>query len=148
MIIDHISYLSRYQLLSGGLLKALAYLRENELSRLETGLHEIVGKDLFCIVSEYKTMPSAEGKLEAHKKYIDVHYMISGSELIGYALLEEQKLLQAYDAENDYALYDGNSSFISMVPGMFAIFFPNDLHMPGIGKDRRSIKKIVIKVKI
>jgi len=34
---------------------------------------------------EYQTKPREQGIWEAHRKYIDVQYMIQGSELMGWA---------------------------------------------------------------
>jgi YhcH/YjgK/YiaL family protein len=98
-------------------------------------------------VADYETKPSTTGELEAHKKYIDIHCIVSGSELIGYAPLTDQQACRPYDPDNDFALFHGESSFIRMVPGMFAIFFPDDLHMPGVGETVEHVRKIVVKVK-
>jgi len=88
--------------------------------------------------------------MESHKKYIDVQYMIDGEELIGHSFLQEQVPSKAYSDEDDYMLFSGTPSFFSAFQkGMFAIFYPTDLHMPGIAKGQASIvKKAVIKVRI
>ena len=148
MIVDNIEFVQRYSGLGNRLIQALAYLQETDLLALEPGQYEIVGEDLYCIVDQYSTRAPDEGKLEGHKKYIDVQCVISGSEMIGYAPLGEQEVIRSYDSEHDYALYGGEASFVRMVPGMFAIFFPNDLHMPGISQDQQQVKKIAIKVKV
>ncbi len=148
MIIDNISQISKYQVLSERLAKAAHFLESIKLKTPDNGEHEIEGKDLFCIVMENITTVMSEPKLEAHKKYIDIHYILSGSEIIGYAGKAEQKVLKAYDFENDYALYEGNMTMIKMYPQMFAIFFPEDLHMPGISNGQEKVRKIVMKVKI
>ena len=74
--------------------------------------------------------------------------MILGSEYIGHALLSNQKVLRDYDELYDYALYQGDATFIKLVPGSFAIFYPNDLHMPGIDEYKTDVKKMAIKVRI
>ena len=53
-----------------------------------------------------------------------------------------------YNNEKDYTLYEGSVSLMKMIPGMFAIFYPNDLHMPGIYNMKKMVKKLVIKVRI
>ena len=48
--------------------------------------------------------------------------------------------------ENDAALGPGaHSSVVTVVPGEFVIFFPQDVHAPCIG-DGSSMHKIIIKV--
>jgi len=90
-----------------------------------------------------------EGKLEAHRKYIDVQYVISGEEQMGYVPLNGQQILEPYKEENDIIFFTGEKSFIKVSSGMFAIFFPEDVHMPGImTKQSLPVKKLVIKVRI
>jgi len=87
--------------------------------------------------------------LEAHRKYLDVQYVIEGEELMGYAPLGTQEILEPYKAENDIIFFKGEKSFIKVSSGMFAIFFPEDVHMPGIRAGKVSdVKKLVIKVRV
>jgi YhcH/YjgK/YiaL family protein len=148
MIIDHINHSSKYHSLSEKFVKVFEFLKSTDLENLDVGIHEINGRELFYIVSEDATRLFTESSLEAHRKYIDLHYIISGNEIIGCAPKAEQKVLKEYDSENDYLLYDGDMSLVKMLPGMFAIFYPDDLHMPGISEDKKTVKKIVMKVKI
>lgn len=151
MIVDHINNISRYRGMDKALIRAFDFFDLTNFENLEIGTHEIKGKDLFCIVSEEKTNEVINTSLEAHKKYIDIHYIISGSELIGFALKSNQRVLNEYDSERDYALYDGDMSLIKMNRGMFAIFYPDDLHMPGItdaSSIKDNVKKLVMKIKI
>ncbi|MCK7529168.1 MAG: YhcH/YjgK/YiaL family protein [Ignavibacteriales bacterium] len=52
-----------------------------------------------------KPNQNLEGKLEAHRKYIDVQYVIRGEELMGYAPLGGQKILEPYKEENDIVFF-------------------------------------------
>jgi YhcH/YjgK/YiaL family protein len=74
--------------------------------------------------------------------------MVKGSEQVGYAPLADQTPVTEYDEKNDYILYSGHVSCFDFTEGMFAIFYPRDLHMPGIGEDKSQVRKAVIKVKI
>jgi YhcH/YjgK/YiaL family protein len=119
------------------------------LKNIQPGKYEIDGENIFALVSEYKTKSESEGKLEAHKKYIDVQYVIDGEELMGYAPLNGQEILVPYKEENDIVFFTGDKSFTKVSTGMFAIFFPTDVHMPGINTGKISdVKKLVIKVRI
>jgi len=63
--------------------------------------------------------------------------------------LKNQKIITEYNEQNDIIFYEGDKSFIKVDEGMFAIFFPSDVHMPGIKcKEKAYVKKVVVKVKV
>lgn len=76
--------------------------------------------------------------------------MVSGSELIGHDFLGEQVPSRAYDETADYQLFAEHPVFFSRLEkGMFAIFFPTDLHMPNIRVSTpMPVKKVVIKIAV
>jgi YhcH/YjgK/YiaL family protein len=149
MIFDKIENCKLYENISPLINKAFDYIKTTDFSKIEIGKHSIEGDDLFAIVQEYDTKNDSDAKLEAHKKYIDVQYIISGEEMIGVEPLLNQKQFREYDSENDYALYDNSCSFIKIAETQFMILFPQDLHKPGIKiKEVARIKKVVVKVKI
>jgi YhcH/YjgK/YiaL family protein len=149
MIIDKLENAELYFKINKRVTIALEYLKSTDFESAETGRHNIDGDKIYALINDYTTKTRSEAKLESHRKYIDVQYVSSGSELIGYALLNGQEPSEEYDEEKDYLLYDEDPSFIEFVEGMFAILFPDDLHMPGIAADKPSeVKKIVVKVKI
>jgi len=148
MIIDKIENAHIYKNFSERISKSFEYIEVTDLKTLPAGKYTIDGENIFALVSEYKTKPESGGKLEAHKKYIDVQYVIEGEELMGYAPLGRQKVLDPYKEENDIVFFTGDKSFIKITAGMFAIFFPEDVHMPGISTGKISdVKKLVIKVR-
>ena len=148
MIIDKIENSHLYKNISERISKSFEYIKATDLKTLPAGKYPIDGENIFALVSEYKTKPESEGKLEAHKKYIDVQYVISGEELMGYSPLGNQQILESYKEENDIVFFTGDKSFTKVSEGMFAIFFPQDVHMPGISTGKISnVKKLVIKVR-
>jgi YhcH/YjgK/YiaL family protein len=148
MIIDKIEKSELYKNLHPGFQKAFEFINDNDISSLEDGKYEIEGDNIFALVQEYNTKDKEDAKLEGHIKYIDIQYINFGKELVGVAPLNEQAIV-SNDAEKDYAFYDGEASFIKLEKGMFAIFFPHDLHMPGIKiNESTKVKKVVVKVKI
>ncbi|MBK7630491.1 MAG: YhcH/YjgK/YiaL family protein [Ignavibacteriales bacterium] len=149
MIIDKLSNSNLYSGLGERISKAFTYLKETDFIKMELGKYEIEGDNVFALVNEYTTKDENEGKLEAHKKYIDVQFVAKGSELMGYAPLENQKVIDEYNEQNDITFFSGDKSFTQVNEGMFAIFFPTDVHLPGIKVNESSyVKKIVIKVKV
>lgn len=149
MIIDKIENAHLYKGLGNRIEKAFEYINNTDLKKIMPGKYEIDGENIFALINEYKTKPESEGKLEAHRKYIDVQYVISGKELIGYTPLGNQIILEPYREENDVEFFKGEKSFTKVSEGMFAIFFPEDVHMPGIITGKISfVKKLVIKVRV
>ena len=149
MIIDKLSNSHLYSGLGEKINKSFAFLKQTDFSKMESGKHQIDGENIFALVNEYNTKDKSEGKLEAHKKYIDVQFVAKGSELMGYAPLGNQKVIDEYNEQNDITFFSGDKSFTQVGEGMFAIFFPTDVHMPGIKFDEKSyVKKVVIKVKV
>ena len=149
MIIDKIENSHIYKALGKRIEKAFEYIRNTDLKNIQPGKYEIDGENIFALISEYKTKSEQEGKLEAHRKYIDVQYVINGEELMGYAPLGLQQILEPYKEENDIIFFKGEKSFTKVSSGMFAIFSPQDVHMPGISTGKISdVKKLVIKVRL
>ena len=151
MIIDKIENAHLYKGLGKRINVGLNYLQSTNLSNLEEGKHLIDNEDVFAIINEYETKVDDIGNnyLEGHKKYIDIQYICDGTEQIGLTTFKNQKAIKEYVANDDYQLFEENYSLVTLTEGMFAIFFPDDLHLPGIKSEKiNTVKKIVIKVKI
>ena len=150
MIIDYFSGAHRYALLGERFKKAFEYLGQTDFGTVGTGRYEIDGDTVFAMVNEYDTVDPSGEKMESHKTHIDVQYMVEGAERVGHDFLLEQQPCQAYDPETDFMLFPGSPAFFShFSKGMFAIFFPEDLHMPNIMTDKPApVKKVVIKIKV
>jgi len=149
MILDKIENIGLYEGIHIGINKALNYIKDTNFSDLPVGKHEIDGDALFAIFKEYKTTPIDDKLLESHIKYIDVQYVIEGVEEMGVTMHYNQEPKKAYDAEQDYMLFNESYDVITVNAGMFAIFFPDDIHMPEITTGKPSnVKKVVVKVKI
>ena len=151
MIIDKIENIHLYKGLGSRINIGLNYLQNTNLLSLEEGKHLIDNEDVFALINKYQTKIDDEGNnyLEGHKKYIDIQYICSGTEQIGLTTFKNQKAIKEYVANDDYQLFEENYSRVTLTEGMFAIFFPDDLHLPGIkSEETETVKKIVIKVKI
>lgn len=152
MILDTFSNAERYEALHGGFKKAFDFIRKSELESLEPGRYEIDGDSVFALIQEYSTIPAEEKQFEAHRNYIDIQYMISGSEMMGYTPSSNLQTVKPYDSDNDAELYAcTRATECELAPGAFAVFFPEDPHMPGCNlRDRGSekIKKLVLKIRL
>jgi len=132
-----------------GIAETLRYIRDNDLSEVQRGRYEIDGKRLVMIVSESKNTNTNECRLEGHRRYIDLQYWVSGSELMGHEILDAQPFLDEYDEEIDCAFYNCIGSFSRLLPGMFVIYFPSDLHTAVSDPlSDEKVKKVVFKIAV
>lgn len=149
MITDHISNASLYFGLGERIQTALKYLSETDFSKVEAGKYILDSDNIYAMVQEYSTKPLEVCAMEAHKKYIDVQFMAEGEEYIGYEPFSNQEISVQYDEPNDYSLFYSNPNLIKYTKGMFAILYPQDLHMPRVlSVNSLPVRKVVIKVKV
>ena len=149
MIIDSLENCDLYKGLGERIVNALKYLKETNFEKLEIGRYELDGTDVYATVSHYKTKPINEGKWEAHIKYIDVQFIASGTEIIGYSFLKNMKSKTDYNLEKDVQFFEGDGQSVKVERNTFVILFPSDVHMPGIKvNEPQDVIKVVVKVKI
>lgn len=149
MIYDKIDNIELYKGLSENINLGLEFLT-NATSDIDNGAYELSPR-VKAIVSEYKTMEVNEYGFEAHKKFIDIQFLLKGSEKICCLPIEQLKETKTYSEENDAAFYASNTNPIEMTlgNGYFAIFYPQDGHMPQLCVNEPvDVKKVVIKVRI
>ncbi|MGC1391843.1 MAG: YhcH/YjgK/YiaL family protein [Bacteroidales bacterium] len=130
--------------------KAFNFLKSSDLSKLELKRYDIDGDNLFATVSEYITKNEETTNFEAHRKYIDIQYVISGKELMNIAPLASVKeVITPYDAAKDIEFMTvARIVNYEATPSNFFIFFPDDAHRPGLKNGVNSrVKKVVIKLK-
>ncbi|SEL99706.1 YhcH/YjgK/YiaL family protein [Parapedobacter koreensis] len=128
--------------------QAFEFLATADLASLEVGTHELAGKALFALVSEYQTKESKDGYYESHKNYTDIQYTISGEEYIDIRDTTGLTVKNPYNPEKDIIFYNEQDQHSHLAhPGVFFILFPSDIHRPGIQvNEKQPVKKIVIKV--
>lgn len=150
MILGKIKDIKRYLHIHPNLDEAILFLDRENLSAYSTGSYPIKEKDVFMNRFDYETIAREQGFWEGHKEYLDIHIVVEGEELLGYADESDLKVIQPYNQEEDFIKYDGKESlFYTMKAGDFAIVFPEDIHMPKIMKNQPdSVKKAVIKVRV
>jgi YhcH/YjgK/YiaL family protein len=152
MILDQLDNALIYTGLGKRISIGLALLNEDPVRNATPGEYKVDGENLFYIVDEYETKPSEEGRLEIHRRYLDIQYIVSGEECIGVAPLEGLTEETLYDGQKDLAFYkfEPSMSQLHLKQGMFAIFWPNEPHMPcrRIGSTSEKVKKIVVKVRM
>lgn len=147
MVLDSVENIGLYKGLSNNIKKAIEYISSINLNELPLGKHEILGDEIFLLINEYNTKEESLCVTESHKKYIDIQIMLQGEEKFGFEVLKNQEVTEAYNVEKDYTFYKANLDYLLLRADNFAIFFPNDLHCPGISiANEALVKKAVVKV--
>jgi biofilm protein TabA len=147
MILARLEQADRYLAFHPDFAAAIGFLRSQPLNDLPLGRIEIAVA-MHAMVSRSPARQRSEARLEAHRKHIDIQYLISGVEEMGWkARTRCLRPHDQYDAEKDIEFFaDVPDSYVSLLPGEFVVFFPDDAHAPLIGTG--AVHKVVIKVPI
>lgn len=149
MILDRIENASLYAGLSERLKVGLDYISQTDFSNVPAGKYEIDGKMVYAMVNEYESKPASECKLESHIKYIDIQVILQGEEQVGFVVKTNQQPTIEYNPEKDVMFFQEEVFNFPFTVGDFAIFYPTDLHQPGIQLNGVSkVRKVVVKVAI
>lgn len=115
-------------------------LTEPRMTRFIMSLEEAVDLVLFAFENGY----------EAHKQYLDIQCTLRGLERIACLPIEKLIETKPYSEDGDFALYTSSIQPQEMTigEGYFAIFYPQDGHMPQLcANEPVQVKKVVVKVK-
>lgn len=151
MILDTLAQGPAYASLNPRFARAFAFLR-TVTPDTPVGRHEIDGDDAYALVQKHSTKPVAEKKFEAHRRYIDIQFMVRGREIMAWAPLATMGTpVMAFDPTVDAALwaYPADAVALPVVAGQFAIFFPEDAHAPSVvWGEPAEVLKVVVKVAV
>lgn len=133
--------------------QALTWIEAQDFSQMVPGKYDILPENqMFCLVQQAVTAPAERQRPESHFRYVDIQYLLSGEENIGVCRYQAS-FPQDGEAshEKDIVFYQsvGEETVISLRPGMFAVFFPEDVHRPCCQLDQpQPITKAVIKINL
>lgn len=146
MILDTLENFGKYVSLNPLFPKVLEYLQNTDLMAQEPGCVNIDGNKLFVNYNVAKGKTVDQARMETHNAMIDIQIPLSCPEVIGY--IPRQYLSRAeYDATKDITFYlDRPEQYITVHPGEFVIFFPEDGHAPCISPVP-EYKKVIFKIK-
>ncbi|MBN1415969.1 MAG: YhcH/YjgK/YiaL family protein [Bacteroidales bacterium] len=149
MITDTISNSAVFKCLSANFKKAFDFLQQADLDTLPLGKHVIDADNVYAIRSEYTTKDLSDARWEAHRLYADIQLLLAGEEKIGYAPLTTMKVTEDYNPEKDILFLAGEGDYVTIKPGVFAVFFPHDAHQPCVATGNpQNVKKLVVKVRV
>lgn len=152
MIFDKIENISDYFEELPLLKKVEDFVVDFKNGKLADGTYEIDGKRVFAMVQSYRTRQQThEMMFEAHKKYIDLQYIVNGIEKIRWARLDSVDLVEEkYSTGSDIAFYEGDAMFdFTLTKGTFLLLYPEDAHLPGLSAQKDvNVRKIVFKIQV
>jgi YhcH/YjgK/YiaL family protein len=148
VIIDTLSNADKYFCLNPRFAAAFRYLKNPAAGGIDSARDEIEGDKLIALVSRKIGKQRNEAKLEVHRKYIDIQFVLQGIDTMGWKPASDcSEVLSAYDEVKDIGFFaDEPSMWCPVHAGAYAIFFPEDAHAPMVSSE--EIHKIVLKVAV
>ncbi|MDF3005589.1 MAG: hypothetical protein K0S22_2061 [Oscillospiraceae bacterium] len=147
MVYDYLINAEKYEGLGAGITAGFAVLQTRDLAALEPGDYPIFGDDIILKIQSYNTKPLEQARLEAHRRYIDIQYIVSGEEKIAVGSLDQAGEELEANPKSDIWFYAGNADALTLKAGQFMLLFPNETHAPCISLTEPSpVKKALIKV--
>ena len=152
MIFDSVLHAKDYEGINPDIFRALEAARTYTPENYPGGRVELEGDRIFLNLASYETHAPEDALMEAHRQYIDVMYMVEGSETIYVKQTDKLSCItQEYEAEGDALLgkKDPDATAVRLEPGNFIILVPQDAHAPACHADGPvSVKKVIGKVRI
>lgn len=144
MIVDELSRLKDYAGVCPALVSVAEFLENHDLDALPEGRMELPSCGGFVNLQAIPAKTQEQAVLESHRKMIDVQIPLTGDETMGYAPYGQLAATE-YDGTKDIAFHgERPDSYVTVRRGMFAVFFPQDAHAPGI--TGKGLKKAVFKL--
>jgi biofilm protein TabA len=146
MILDILENSYQYCAINKGFEKAFNFLIRPDLKQLPVDKYEIDGDRVYAMVSKDYGRKKEDALLETHDKFIDIQLVLEGTDNMGWKPKTSCiKPSSEYNKETDTQFFeDDPDTWVTTKSGSFAIFFPDDAHMPLISSGR--LHKVVVKV--
>jgi YhcH/YjgK/YiaL family protein len=153
MILTSLESLQNQLNIKPGYEKAIKFLQQQDLDKLPDGRIDVDGDKVYALVQTKPSKPiSSLIEVEAHKKYVDFHYLFAGEEIIGWGNTAGLEPAGAYVEEKDYwktKVALEKMTLARLAAGLVMVCFPEDAHAPLLLEgNSREIRKYVMKVKI
>lgn len=129
---------------------ALEWIAGHDIANMEPGTYELQGRDIYVNIQDLITKPIEECLPERHTNYLDIQYVVSGVERMGYAPYTGRETVQWDMQDKDITIYRDleNENFVDVAPGGYCIFFSDSIHRPCCAAGSPgSVRKAVAKIK-
>lgn len=150
MIVGNKKDFSRYKELNEAFRCAFSFLESLSEDSTKASIDENGVRGGISVIAKSDTFAEGEPKcFEAHRRDIDIHYVLQGEERFGYAHVDTLCPKTAYNEENDYILLTGGcAAFVTLRTGDFCIVFPEDAHIPCLASGNTDkVKKVILKIR-
>lgn len=146
MIFDRMDRLAMYKGLNANLDNLIDFVLAHDASTLAPGRNEIDGANCFVNNNVAKLLENPD-KYERHQEYLDLQIPLDDGEIITVKPVED---LEWPDMSKETVFTHGpRGTALDLVPGTFAIFFPDDAHNCSISKaGQTEVRKLVGKAKV
>ena len=149
MVFGNIQDLKDFSWLEPQVLKCFAYAREHDLISYEKGSHPIEGEDLFVNIVEYETTTPENRFWEAHRQYLDLHFMLRGPEQIDVNFIQNMEQKEFVEKDDFLPLEGDPNSHVVLNAGDFLLCYPADAHRTAVQVGApATIKKAIFKIRI
>lgn len=146
---DYVEFASQYNKNKELWDKTFSWLATHDLLNLPAGNYEVDGKRSYISIQDAETHEASERKIESHRRYIDLQYVVKGKERFGLTSAEASEPVTEYEAEKDNQFHKAKKiSYVDSTPGCFFLFFPENFHQPLVkaGKKPEKVRVIVAKI--
>lgn len=170
MIYDTIDRLSFYEPLLPGIRLVKGFLESPDIPEIANGRYDLDGENLYASIESYYTHPVDISRFEAHRRYIDLQILVEGRHIVTKSgIVSEERcgdfelcgvsspvgslsVTTPYDEQKDILFGQAaKAGWVNLTKTHFAVFFPNDAHLPGchpLGRILPPVRKCVFKIKI
>ena len=108
MIVDHIKNIRRYPQFEEYAEAIMEFIEKCRREFLPAGRYDLLADNrLYALMQYYETKPKEEGRMESHRAYADLQFVLSGRETIFYDLAEELTIAEDQSREKDIIFYEG-----------------------------------------
>ena len=147
MLFDKLHHLKKYKGMHPGLDQVITYLSQHDLGKDELGRHELDGDRIFYFVQDNTLDSEPKREFEFHKRYMDVHLLLEGKELIKYGT-QVETMVEPYDSQTDFASATSRGQVVfCLKPGNVIAFRPGELHQPNCDAGQgEKVRKVVFKI--
>ena len=152
MIVTDIKHIVHQVSMTTALKKAIDFLQKPDIHDLVDGRVDIDGEHVFALVQRYETVLADNPRFEYHRTYMDIQYIVSGEEILGWAPAGRMVISEAYDTEKDVCfgtVPKGEITPVYLQSGQLTVLYPEDGHAPKLAAGAPSrVTKIVVKVAV
>ena len=106
--------------------RALSLLTDDFLRTVTPEVIRLDGDALYVSRCDYTTLPEEDTFYEAHRRYLDIHVLLTGEERVDIA---SPDALELFEHRDDFYAYRGSAEqSVLLRSDNFLVVFPGDAH--------------------